>query len=102
MDLTLLLLFVVVLELHLCSRTEARASEKRNSSDLLRACNKIAEAISNDSQVFFPRERVVLLFVIPDLMSIKLRLSTCSTFHTRLLRVPRRLLAQWSQARPRT
>jgi hypothetical protein len=64
MDLTLLLLFVVVLELRSYSRASARASE-RNSSDLLRACNKIAEAISNASQVFFPRERVTLLFVMP-------------------------------------
>ena len=59
---TLLLLFAAVLELHSYSRAEARALEEHNSSDLLRACNKIAEAISNASQVFFPRERVILLF----------------------------------------
>ena len=62
MDLTLLLLFAVVLELHLYSRAEARVFEKRNSSDLLDACNTIAEAISNASQVFFPRECVFLSF----------------------------------------
>ena len=38
--------------------------EKRNSSDLLCTCNKIAAAISGASQVFFPRERVILSFVI--------------------------------------
>jgi hypothetical protein len=38
--------------------------EKRNSSDLLCTCNEIAAAISGASQVFFPRERVILSFVI--------------------------------------
>ncbi|KAI0271875.1 FAD-binding domain-containing protein [Russula aff. rugulosa BPL654] len=53
MDLTLLflLLFAVILDLH---PAEARTFEKRNSSDLLVACNTIAQAISNASQVFYP------------------------------------------------
>jgi hypothetical protein len=62
MDLTLLLLlFAVILDLH---PAEARTFEKRNSSDLLVACNTIAQAISNASQVFYPRERLILLFVM--------------------------------------
>jgi hypothetical protein len=32
------------------------ALEKRDSSDILCACNDIAAAISSDSEVFFPRE----------------------------------------------
>lgn len=63
MDLTLLLLlFAVILDLH---PAEARAFEKRNSSDLLVACNMIAQAISNASQVFYPCEHLILLFVMP-------------------------------------
>ena len=64
MDLTLLLQVLFAVILHLYRPTEALALEKRNSSDLLSACNGIAAAISNASQVFFPRERVILLFVI--------------------------------------
>jgi hypothetical protein len=60
MTLTLLLLFACFLELHAYSRAEAL--EKRNSSDLLWTCNQIAAAISDASQVFFPRECVILSF----------------------------------------
>ena len=65
MDLTLLLFFAVLVDLRLYSRAEALVFEKRNSSDLLGACNAIAEAISNASQVYFPRECVLLSFVMP-------------------------------------
>ena len=65
MGLTLLFLFAVILELHLYRLAEARTLEKRNSSDLLDACNRIADVTSNASQVFFPREPIIPLFVIP-------------------------------------
>ena len=38
-------------------------SKSHNSSDLLSTCNRIKVAISNASQVFFPREWVILSFV---------------------------------------
>ena len=63
MDLTLLLLllFPVVLNLH---PAEAWPLERRNSSNLTSACNAIAEVISDASQVFYPCERPILLFVM--------------------------------------
>ena len=36
------------------------ALEKRNPSDLQSTCIQIAAAISGASQVFFPRERIIL------------------------------------------
>ena len=36
------------------------APEKRDSSGILRTCNQIAAAISGASQVYFPRERIIL------------------------------------------
>ena len=38
--------------------------DNHNSSGPLCTCNKIAAAVSAASQVFFPRERVILSFVI--------------------------------------
>jgi hypothetical protein len=41
--------------------------ENHNFSDLLCTCHQIAVALSGASQVFFPRERVILSFLIqPD------------------------------------
>jgi hypothetical protein len=37
--------------------------ETPSPSDLLCTCNKIVEAISGASQVFFPRERDILLVI---------------------------------------
>ncbi len=56
--LTLLPFFVSFLEL--CAYSWAEPLEKHNSSDLLCTCNQIAAAISGASQVFFPRESVIL------------------------------------------
>ena len=52
-----------VFSLALLSFSWQGASEK-NPSDPLRTCDQIAAAISGVSQVFFPRERVILSFVI--------------------------------------
>jgi hypothetical protein len=60
MTLTLLISFMFFLELCSYSRAELEALEKHNPSDLLCTCNPIAAAISGDSQVFFPRECVIL------------------------------------------
>ncbi len=60
MTLTLLLLFACFLELRAYSQAEVL--EKRNSSDFLWTCNQIAAAISDASQVYFPRECVILSF----------------------------------------
>jgi hypothetical protein len=57
-----LLSFMFFLEL--CAYSRAEALEKHNSSDLLCTCNQIAAAISGVSQVFFPRECVILSLVI--------------------------------------
>jgi hypothetical protein len=64
MALTTFLLCAFTLTLILYGSPET--SEKHNSSDLrvLCTCNKIAEALSGASQVFFPRESVVLSFMI--------------------------------------
>jgi hypothetical protein len=62
MALAMLLLFAFSLGSLSYSRPEA--FEKRNSCDLLCTCNKIAEAISGASQVYFPREHGILSFVI--------------------------------------
>jgi hypothetical protein len=62
MTLTSIFLFACFLELG--ARSRAEALEKRNSSDLLWTCNQIAAAISDASEVFFPRECVILSFVI--------------------------------------
>jgi hypothetical protein len=62
MTLTSFLLFASLLAFRSYGRAEVL--EKRNSSDLLWTCNQIAVAISDASQVFFPRERVILSFVI--------------------------------------
>ncbi len=62
MKLTSLLLLASLLAFRSYGRAEAL--EKRNSSDLLWTCNQIAASISDASQVFFPRERVILSFVI--------------------------------------
>ena len=50
--------------LALLSYGQPETSENRDSSDLLCTCNQIAAAISGASQVFFPRERVFLSFLI--------------------------------------
>ena len=39
---------------------QTEALETRNSSDILGKCDQIAAAISGASQVYFPREPVVL------------------------------------------
>ena len=62
MALRTLLLFAFSLES--LSYGSPEAFEKRNSSDLLCTCNKIAAAVSAASQVYFPRESVILSFVI--------------------------------------
>lgn len=59
----LAMLLFCVFSLVLLSYGQQGASEK-NPSDLLRTCDQIAAAISGVSQVFFPRERVILSFVI--------------------------------------
>ena len=56
-------LLLCVSSLALLSYGQQEALEDHNSSDL-RTCNQIAAAISSASQVFFPRERVILFFVI--------------------------------------
>jgi hypothetical protein len=66
MALTTLLLCAFSLALLSYGRPETL--ENHNSSDPLFTCNQIAVAISGASQVFFPRERVILLFLIPYLM----------------------------------
>ena len=48
--------------LALLSYGQPETLENHNSSDLLCTCNQIAGAISGASQVFFPRERVILSF----------------------------------------
>jgi hypothetical protein len=62
MSLTPLLSLVFFLQL--CAYSWAEALEKHNSTDLLRTCNQITAAISGASQVFFPRECVILSFVM--------------------------------------
>ena len=62
MALRALLLFAFSLES--LSYGQPETFEKRNSSDFLCTCNKIAAAVSGASQVFFPREGVILSFVI--------------------------------------
>jgi hypothetical protein len=52
------------ISLALLSYGQPEISENHNSSDLLCTCNKIAVALSGASQVFFPRERVILLFLM--------------------------------------
>jgi hypothetical protein len=56
------LLYTFSLALLLYGQSEAL--ENHNSSGLLYTCNQIAAAISGASQVFFPRERVILSFLI--------------------------------------
>ena len=46
------------------SHGRKEASKSYNSSDLLSTCNQIKVAISSASQVFFPRERVIISFVL--------------------------------------
>jgi hypothetical protein len=58
LTLTLLLSFAFFLEL--CAYSWAEALEKHNPSDFLSTCNLIAAAVSGASQVFFPRECVIL------------------------------------------
>jgi hypothetical protein len=96
-------LLICAFSLGLLSYAQPEPSENYNSSDLLSTCNKISAAISGASQVFFPRERVVF-FIGDTTISwvIKLRLSTRWTLNTLFCRVPRRPLAQWSLAPPRT
>ena len=60
MALTTLLLCAFSLALLSYGLPEALGS--RNSPDLLSTCNRIAAAISGASQVFFPCERIILLF----------------------------------------
>jgi hypothetical protein len=62
MALTTLLL--CAFSLALLSYGQPEALENHNSSDLLSTCNKIAAAISGSSKVFFPRERVILSFLM--------------------------------------
>ena len=58
MALTTLLLCAFSLVLQSYGKPEA--SGNRNSSDLLCTCNQIAAAISGVSQVYFPREHIIL------------------------------------------
>jgi hypothetical protein len=60
----LITLLLSALSLGLLSYGQTEALEKCNSSDFHCTCNEIAGAISSASQVFYPRERVVLSFVI--------------------------------------
>ena len=65
MILTLKPLFSFVFFLELCAYSWAEAFQKHfNPSDLSHTCNQIAAAISGTSQVFFPRECVILSFVM--------------------------------------
>jgi hypothetical protein len=64
MTMTLAPLLSFVFFLQLCAYSWAEALEKHNSTDLLRTCNQIAAAISGASQVFFPRESVILSLVM--------------------------------------
>ena len=57
-------LLLCVFSLALLSYGRQGASENHNPSDSLRTCDQIAAAISDVSRVFFPRERVILSFVI--------------------------------------
>jgi hypothetical protein len=57
-------LLVCAFSLALLSYGRPEALEKRNSPDFKSACDKIAAAISGASQVFFPRKRAILSFVI--------------------------------------
>jgi hypothetical protein len=50
--------------LALLSYGQPETFEKRNSTDLLCTCDKIAAVISGASQVFFPRECVILSLLI--------------------------------------
>jgi hypothetical protein len=62
MALATLLLCVFTLALLPYCRPEAL--EKNNYRDFLCTCDRIAASISAASQVFFPRERLILSFVI--------------------------------------
>ncbi len=62
MALKLLLLFACFLELRASAYSFAEALQKRNSSDFLWTCNQISAAISDASQVYFPRECIILSF----------------------------------------
>jgi hypothetical protein len=55
-------LILCAISLALVSYGWPEASENRNSSDFLFTCNHIQAAISGASQVFFPRERVTLIY----------------------------------------
>ena len=44
----------------LLSYGRPEALKNHNSTDLLCICNQIAAAVSNASQVFFPREGIIL------------------------------------------
>jgi hypothetical protein len=57
-------LLLCVFSLALLSYGRQGVSDNHNPSDPLRTCDQIAAAISDISQVFFPRERVILSFVI--------------------------------------
>jgi hypothetical protein len=87
-------LLLCAFSLALLSYGQPETLENHNSSDLLSTCDKIAAAISGASQVFFPRECVILISDAPNRLMTKLHLSTCSTLNTFLPRVPRRQLAR--------
>jgi hypothetical protein len=57
-------LFLCVFSLALLPYGFPKALAKHNSCDFLCTCNRIAAAISGASQVFFPRERLILSSVI--------------------------------------
>jgi hypothetical protein len=52
-------LFLCVFSLALLPYGLSEALEKKNFRDFLCTCNRIAEAISGDSHVFFPRKRLI-------------------------------------------
>jgi hypothetical protein len=66
MALTTLLLCAI--SLALLSYGLPEALDSHHSPDLLSTCNQIAAAISGASQVFFPCERIILSFMISNLM----------------------------------
>jgi hypothetical protein len=62
MDLTTPLLWVF--SLALLSYGQQEVLEKHNHSNPIGTCNLISVTISNASQVYFPRERIIISFVI--------------------------------------